>query len=195
MCLHRGEDWVLPHCHKAMIGVVLQWCLFFCRFLLSPCMIMEVEYDQVLDHQSNQGPFSISCSVWPGGQLYEESWLFQTSFIKVNRDYMHPWMFNAAETVLYPSPDLCLDTILSWRSTDNSFDFLAWFVLWLAVLAVGTLYRQVFAFSNHAQSTKFTTGGLQLSGRNISRMIVGIRMHRSYILSVMAKAVNTFFIN
>ncbi len=30
---------------------------------------------------------------------------------------------------LYPSPDLCLDTILSRRSTDNSLDFMAWFML------------------------------------------------------------------
>ena len=35
----------------------------------------------------------------------------------------------------------------------------------------GTLYRQVCAFPNHVQSTEFTTGGLQLSCRNISRMI------------------------
>ena len=32
--------------------------------------------------------------------------------------------FKAADIFLYPSPDLFLKTILSWRSTDNSFDFL-----------------------------------------------------------------------
>ncbi|KAK3535077.1 hypothetical protein QTP70_003027 [Hemibagrus guttatus] len=32
--------------------------------------------------------------------------------------------FNAAEIFLYPSPDLCLDTILSQSSTDNSLDFM-----------------------------------------------------------------------
>ncbi len=37
-----GEDWVWPHQHKAQIGGVLQWCLSFCRFLLSPHMIMEL---------------------------------------------------------------------------------------------------------------------------------------------------------
>ncbi len=58
MCLHRGEDWVWPHRHKAQIGGVLQWCLFFCRFLPSAYMIMELNKDdhQVLGHQSRQGP-------------------------------------------------------------------------------------------------------------------------------------------
>ena len=32
--------------------------------------------------------------------------------------------FKAAEMFLDPSPDLCLETILSQRSTDNSFDFM-----------------------------------------------------------------------
>jgi hypothetical protein len=41
----------------------------------------------------------------------------------------------------------------------------------------GTLYRQVCAFPNHVQSIEFTTGGIQLSCRNISRMINGNRMH------------------
>ena len=35
--------------------------------------------------------------------------------------------FNAAEMFWYPSPDLCLDTILSRSSTDNTFDLIAWF--------------------------------------------------------------------
>ena len=37
--------------------------------------------------------------------------------------------FNAAETVWYYSPDLCLDTILSRSSTDNSLDLMASFLL------------------------------------------------------------------
>ncbi len=41
MCLHWREYWVLPHCHKAQIGV-LQWCLSFCWFFLSPHLIMEL---------------------------------------------------------------------------------------------------------------------------------------------------------
>ena len=56
----------------------------------------------------------------------------------------------------------------------------------------GTLYRQVCVFPNHVQSTDFTISGLQLSCRNISRMISGNRMHLSYILCFVAKAVNTY---
>ena len=37
--------------------------------------------------------------------------------------------FNAADIVWYPSPDLCLDTILSLSSTDNSFNLMVWFLL------------------------------------------------------------------
>jgi hypothetical protein len=37
----------------------------------------------------------------------------------------------------YPSPDLCVDTILSLTSTDNSFNFMAWFLLWRVLSTVG----------------------------------------------------------
>jgi len=54
--------------------------------------------------------------------------------------------FHAAEMFLYPSPDLCLDTILSWRSIDNSLDFMAWFVLWHALFTVGTYIDRCVPF-------------------------------------------------
>ena len=37
--------------------------------------------------------------------------------------------FNAAAICWYPSPDLFLDTILSRRSTDNSFNLMVWLLL------------------------------------------------------------------
>jgi hypothetical protein len=37
--------------------------------------------------------------------------------------------FNAADIFGYPSPDLCLDTILSRSSADNSFNLMTWFLL------------------------------------------------------------------
>ena len=79
--------------------------------------------------------------------------------------------FNAAEMFWYPSPGLCLDTILSLSSMDNSFDLMTWFFILTCTVNCRTLYRQVCAFPNHVQSITFTTGGLQLSCRKISRMI------------------------
>jgi hypothetical protein len=56
----------------------------------------------------------------------------------------------------------------------------------------GTLYRQVCAFPNHAQSIEFTPCGLQSSCRSISRMINGNQMHLSSISSLVAKGLNTY---
>ena len=100
--------------------------------------------------------------------------------------------FNPAEMFWYPSPELSLDKILPWRSTDNSFDLMAWFLFWQGTVNYGILYRQVCAFLNHVQSIEFTTGRLQSSCRNISRMIDGNRMLLSSISSLIAKVLNTF---
>ena len=45
--------------------------------------------------------------------------------------------FNEAEMFWYPFADLCLDTILSRSSTNNSFNLMAWFLLWHALSTVG----------------------------------------------------------
>jgi hypothetical protein len=37
--------------------------------------------------------------------------------------------FNAADIFWSPSPDLCLDTVLSRSAMDNSFNPMAWFLL------------------------------------------------------------------
>ncbi|MED6249054.1 hypothetical protein ATANTOWER_008739 [Ataeniobius toweri] len=81
--------------------------------------------------------------------------------------------FKAAEIFQYAFPDLCLKTILSQRLTDNSFDFMLGVCALTRIVNCGTLYKQVFAFLNHVQSTEFTSGGLHLSCRNISRTISG----------------------
>jgi hypothetical protein len=44
--------------------------------------------------------------------------------------------FNSADMFWYLSPDLCVNTILSQSSTDNSFDLMAWFLLWHALSTV-----------------------------------------------------------
>ena len=55
------------------------------------------------------------------------------------------------------------------------------FALTLYLDSYRQLYTQVCTFPNHVQSIEFTTGGLQSSCRNVSRMINGNRMHLSSI--------------
>ena len=66
--------------------------------------------------------------------------------------------FNAAEMFLYPSPDLCLYTILFQSTMGNSFNLMAWFFALTCTVNCGTLYRQVCSFPNHVQPIEFTTG-------------------------------------
>jgi hypothetical protein len=47
---------------------------------------------------------------------------------------------------LYPFPDLCLNTIMSWSSTDNSFDLMAWFLLWLTLSTEGSYVDRCVPF-------------------------------------------------
>jgi hypothetical protein len=100
--------------------------------------------------------------------------------------------FNATQMFCYPSPDLCLDTILSQSFMDNSFDLMAWFLLWHALSSVGPYIDRLCAFQNHVESFEFTTGGLQSSCRNISMMINGNSMHLSSILNLTGKGLNTY---
>ena len=75
--------------------------------------------------------------------------------------------FSYVETVRYLSPDLCLDTILSLSSTDNSFNLMALFLLWHALSTVEPYIDRCVHFPNHVQLIEFTTGGLQSICKNI----------------------------
>jgi hypothetical protein len=46
---------------------------------------------------------------------------------KIYGDHCVLGTFNAADMFWYPSRDLCLDTIMSWISTENYFDFMPCF--------------------------------------------------------------------
>lgn len=71
------------------------------------------------------------------------------------------------------------------RTTGKSFNFLLGLC---CEVDCGTLYRQPWTFPNHVQSNGCTSGGLQSS----SRMISENKMDLSLLLSVTAKAVNTY---
>jgi hypothetical protein len=49
--------------------------------------------------------------------------------LRIMEDTVFLATFNDVEMFFYPSPGLCLDTILSQYSTDNSFHLMAWFLI------------------------------------------------------------------
>ena len=108
---------------------------------------------------------------------------------------MCSWGPSMLQIFWYSFPDLCLDTILS-RVRYGQFLRPHGLVFALTcTVNCGTSYRQLCAFPNHVQSTEFTTGILQSSCRNISRMIIGNRMHPSSISSLIAKVLNVYVNN
>jgi hypothetical protein len=64
--------------------------------------------------------------------------------LRMNEANVFLGTFNAADIFLYPSTDLYLDIILSRSSTDNSFDLVAWFLLWHAQSTVGPYIDRFF---------------------------------------------------
>ena len=135
---------------------------------------------RVLGHLPDQGPSPLIAQLarWPAlGRVLVLPHFFHLRMMEAT---VLLGTLNGAAGFWYPSPGLCLDTILSQSSMANSFDLMAWFLLTCTVNC-GTIYRQVCAFPNHVQSIEFTTGGLQSSCSNISRMINGNRMHQSSI--------------
>jgi hypothetical protein len=108
----------------------------------------------------------------------------------------HSWMmeasvflgsFNAAEIVVP-----CQRSVL-WHNlvSENYGQLFGPHGLVFALTCTGP-YMDRCAFPNHVQSIELTTGGLQSSCRNISKMINGNRMHLSSILSLIAKGLNTY---
>ena len=70
------------------------------------------------------------CSVWFGQPALGRAVVVSNIFhLQMMETTVLVGTFNAADIFLYPSPELCLDTILSLRSTVNSLDLMTWFVL------------------------------------------------------------------
>ncbi len=145
-CLHWGEDWVRPHHHKAWVVGVLQRCLSFCRFFLSPHMIMELKSDhQVLGHHSNQSPSPSIAQFGQEASSKKNPGCFKL-IPKGNKDYMLLWSFNEAEFFMNTSTDVWLDANLFLSSTNCSFDPRAWFLLWYALSAVEPFIKMCVPF-------------------------------------------------
>ena len=131
---------------------------------------------RVLGHIPDQGP---SCLIAHFGRAaMSRKSLCGFKFLPFKNDGGHCVLgdLQGCRHFLLPFPRSVPRHNPSLISTDHSFDLLARFLLTCTVHS-GTLYRQVCAFPNHLQSIEFTTGGLQSSCRNISRMINGNRMH------------------
>jgi hypothetical protein len=91
----------------------------------------------------------------------------------------------------YPSPDLCLNKILSWSSKNNSFNFMAWFLLWHVLSTAGSYIDRWMPFliiSNQLNLPQVDSN--QVVGT--SRMINGNRINLSSISSLLAKSLNTY---
>ena len=95
--------------------------------------------------------------------------------------------FNAVKMFWYPSPDLCLDTILSRSSKNNSFDPMAWFLLWHALSTVGPYIDRCVPFQ--VMSNQLNLPQVD-SKQDISRMING----NSSISSLIAKGLGIFIL-
>ena len=164
----------------------------------SPISTVELELCQsdhwVLGHLPDQGP---STPIAPFG------WAASSRKSRDGSKFFHLRMmeaivllgtFNAAECFWYPSPDLCLDTILSRSSMDKSFYLMSWFLFRHALSTVGPYIDRCVPFQIMSNQLNLP----QSSCRNISRMINGNRMHQSSMhqsSSLIAKGLKTYVKN
>lgn len=111
---------------------------------------------------------SLSQSLMFAGRLFKKCWWFPVFSIYSWGFMKSTVLIGTCRSFSVPSPDLCLNTVLSQRSVDSFLDFMAWF--------------------------EFSTGGLsdRSSGQNIWQMIGGNKMHLSSIFNVTEKTVNIY---
>ena len=79
----------------------------------------------VLGHFPDQGPSPLIAHFCQAASSRESLGGFKLLPFKNDGGHCVLGTFNAADIFRYPSPDLCLDTILSWSSTDNSFNLMS----------------------------------------------------------------------
>ena len=101
---------------------------------------------RVLGHHPDQDPcpWLLSVAGWPAlGRVLLVPNFFHLRLIEAT---VFLGTFNTADIFWYPSPDLCLDTILPRSSTDNSFDLMTWFLFWHALATVGPFIDRYVPF-------------------------------------------------
>jgi hypothetical protein len=114
---------------------------------------------------------------------------FMGSWFRMHCEYTHTHTLQCCRNVLVPFPR----SVLRHNPVSELYgQFIQPHGLILALICTVNLYRQGWDFPNHVQSIEFTTGGLQSSCRNISRMINRNRIHLSSILRLKAKCLNTY---
>ena len=131
------EEW-LPSVHSTIKAWLVECCRDGCLYgrfshLHRGTLELCQSGHQVLGHFPDQTLFhwSLSLARWPAlGRVLGVPNLFHLRMMEAT---VFLGTFNAVDIFWYPSPDLCLDTILSRSSTDSSFNLLAWFLLWHAL--------------------------------------------------------------
>jgi hypothetical protein len=146
-CLLANSNWVeewLWSGHSTINAWLVEWCRDTVVVLLESFPISTEELWSsvrvtirflVTFRTKALLPWLLSLAGWPDlGRVLVVPNFFHLRMMEVT---VFLGTFNIAEMFWYPSPDLCFDIILSRCSTDNSFDLIAWFLLWHALLTVG----------------------------------------------------------
>ena len=138
---------------------------------------------RVLGHLPDQGPS-------PPIAQFDLAPALGRVLVVPNFFHLRMMILQCCRHVFVTLPQICSSVLSPSLWTIHSSSWLVFF-LWHALSTV-RCYTQVCAFLNHVQSIEFTTGGVQSSSRNISRMINENRMHLSSILSLITKGLNTY---
>ena len=145
-----GVASVWPFSHKAWICEVLQRLLSFWQVLPSQPRNSVILLEWSLGSWSLPWPRSFlpGCLVWldclPAlGRVWVVPYSFHFLMMELT---VLLGTFNTLEIALYPSPDLCLLTILYQSYTDSSLDIIGEFLLWHALSTVGPNFERCVSF-------------------------------------------------
>ena len=142
-----GVASVWPLYHKGLIDGVLQRCLSWKFFHLNRGNVKLCQIDhRIIGHLPDQGPSPPTALF--GRVASSRKCLGGSKLLPFQIDGGHCILgdLQCCRHFWNPSPDLCLDTVLSRSSTDNSFGLMAWFLLWHAMSTVGAYLDRCVTF-------------------------------------------------